>query len=117
MGLIDALQPSSGRSSSYVWGRRRPQHFHIIVTEDGSKVASGGFSRGKAPGVTVSDEALASTGFYGQFWKPPSCLQIALATGQAISRWRGTAVERSASNPHQLWRAPSRSSRAPCSRR
>jgi tellurite resistance protein len=29
----------------------------------------------------------------------PSCLQIARASGHAISRWRGTAVERSASKP------------------
>jgi hypothetical protein len=35
----------------------------------------------------------------------PSCLQIARASRQSISLCRGTAVERSASKPHQLWRA------------
>ncbi|HJS96280.1 MAG TPA: acyl-CoA thioesterase/bile acid-CoA:amino acid N-acyltransferase family protein [Solirubrobacteraceae bacterium] len=71
MGLIDALQTASGQSSSYFWSRQHPGRFRIIVTEDGSKVASGGFSRrGYLPGVTVSNESIAATGFYGQFWRP-----------------------------------------------
>lgn len=72
MGMIDALRPSSGQSSLYFWGGHHPQSFHITVTEDGSKVASGAFSRrGNAPGVTVSNESIAATGFQGQLWRPP----------------------------------------------
>jgi hypothetical protein len=71
MGVIDALQPSSGQSSFYLWDTRHPERFHIIVTDSGSKVASGSFSRsGHAAGVTVRTESLAATGFYGQFWRP-----------------------------------------------
>lgn len=72
MGLVDALQHSSGQNISYFWRGHRPQRFHIIVTEDGSKLAAGGFSRrGYMPGVTVSNETIAAPGFYGQFWRPP----------------------------------------------
>lgn len=72
MGLIDALQSPSGQDTAYFWGRQHAQRFHIIVTDDGSKVASGGFSRrGSAPGVTVTNESIAATGFYGQFWRQP----------------------------------------------
>jgi dienelactone hydrolase len=71
MGLIDTLAPVLGQSGSYVWGGRHPQRFRIIVSEAGSKVASGGFIRsGRAPGVTMSNESIATTGFYGQFWTP-----------------------------------------------
>jgi len=46
--------------------------FQITVTGNGSAVAVGEFSReGAAPGVTVTDESIAATGFFGQFWKPP----------------------------------------------
>ncbi len=45
------------------------------------------------------------------------CRQILRASRKSISRWRGTAVDRSASNPQKLWLPPSRRSRAPCSRR
>ncbi len=70
MGLIDTLE--SGDSGAYFWGHQQPRRFHITVTEDGSEVASGTFSRrGYAPGVTVSSESIADTGFYGQFWRPP----------------------------------------------
>lgn len=72
MGLIDALQPSPGQNGSYFWGRQNARRFHIIVTEDGSTVAAGGFSRlGYVPGVAVSNESISATGFYGQFWRPP----------------------------------------------
>jgi dienelactone hydrolase len=71
MGLIDTLQPASRQSSSYVWGAQHAQRFHIIVSEAGANVASGGFIRsGRAPGVTMSNESIAATGFYGQFWEP-----------------------------------------------
>jgi dienelactone hydrolase len=54
--------------STHFWGNQR---FHIIVTESGSRVAPGGFSRGLGPGVTVSNESISATGFYGRFWRPP----------------------------------------------
>ena len=47
----------------------------------------------------------------------PRSLQILRARPKAISRWRGTAVERSASKPQKLWLPPSRSSAAPWARR
>jgi dienelactone hydrolase len=73
MGLIDALQPASSRATAYYWNVRAPQRFQVMVTEDGSEVAVGEFSRrGTAPGVTVTRESIAATGFFGQFWKPPA---------------------------------------------
>jgi dienelactone hydrolase len=73
MGLIDALQPASSQATAYYWNVRTPQRFQVTVTEDGSKVAAGAFSRGGgAPGVTVTNESIAATGFFGQFWKPPA---------------------------------------------
>jgi hypothetical protein len=72
MGLIDTLQPASGQGTLYYWDLRAPQRFQVTVTEDGSPVAAGEFSRkGAALGVTVTDESIAATGFFGQFWKPP----------------------------------------------
>ncbi len=47
----------------------------------------------------------------------PRSRQISRARRKSISRWRGTAVERSASNPQKLCLPPSRKSWAPCSRR
>jgi len=80
MGLIDSLQPapgqaglSSAQGALYYWNSSKPQHFEIMVTENGSKVAVSTFSRAEtAPGVTVSAESIAATGFFGQFWKPPA---------------------------------------------
>jgi dienelactone hydrolase len=73
MGLIDTLQPASGQPIAYYWNARAPQRFHVTVTEGGSAVAIGQFSRrGAAPGVTVTDQSIASAGFFGQFWKPPA---------------------------------------------
>src|SRR5438093_1488082 len=43
--------------------------------------------------------------------------QILRARRKSISRWRGTALERSASKPQKLWLPPSRKSRAPWARR
>jgi BAAT / Acyl-CoA thioester hydrolase C terminal len=79
MGLIDALKPTpgqaglpSGQAPAYYWARSAPLRFQVRVTEDGSTVAAGAFSRaGAAPGVTASIESIAATGFYGQFWEPP----------------------------------------------
>jgi dienelactone hydrolase len=73
MGLIDTLQPASGQATAYYWNIRTSQRFQVTVTEGGSAVAIGEFSRkGTAPGVTVTDESIAATGFFGQFWKPPT---------------------------------------------
>lgn len=73
MGLIDALHPASSQATAYYWHVRAPQRFQVTVTEDGSEVAVGEFSRGAAgPGVRVTSESLAATGFFGQFWKPPA---------------------------------------------
>ena len=80
MGLIDSLQPapgqaglSSAQGALYYWNSSKPQRFEIMVTENGSKVAVSTFSRAEtAPGVTVSAESIAATGFFGQFWKPPA---------------------------------------------
>jgi hypothetical protein len=72
MGLIDTLQPASGQSTLYYWDVRAPQRFQVTVTGNGSAVAVGEFSReGAAPGVAVTDESIAATGFFGQFWRPP----------------------------------------------
>jgi dienelactone hydrolase len=72
MGLIDTMQPASGRTALYRWKGAQPQRFDITVSEGRSRVASGGFTRrGAAPGVTVRAESIAATGFYGQFWAPP----------------------------------------------
>jgi dienelactone hydrolase len=73
MGLIDALQPTPESPTLYFWNATEPLRFQITVTEGGSTVASGGFDRrGAAPGVTVSTETIAATGFFGQLWKPPA---------------------------------------------
>ena len=65
MGLIDTLQPVSGQSRAYFWGGQRPERFRIIVSEAGSNVASGSFTRrGRAPGVTISNESIAATGLF-----------------------------------------------------
>jgi hypothetical protein len=73
MGLIDTLQPASGQAPAYYWNVRTAQRFQVTVTEDGSAVAVGEFSRkGAVPGVTATDESIAATGFFGQFWKPPT---------------------------------------------
>jgi dienelactone hydrolase len=73
MGLIDALQPAPQQAALYFWDTSQPQHFQLTVTEGGSTVATDGFSRrGAAPGVTVSTETIAATGFFGQFWEPPA---------------------------------------------
>lgn len=73
MGLIDALQPASGNATAYYWNGPASQRFQVTVTEDGSAVASGEFSRkGAAPGVTATDESIAATGFFGRFYRPPA---------------------------------------------
>jgi dienelactone hydrolase len=73
MGLIDAMQPTSAQPALYYWNGAAPQRFQITVTMAGSTVAEAAFSRaGTAPGVTVSTESIAATGFFGQFWKPPA---------------------------------------------
>lgn len=73
MGLIDAMQPTSGQPALYYWNGAAPQRFQITVSMAGSMVAEAAFSRaGSAPGVTVSTESIAATGFFGQFWKPPA---------------------------------------------
>jgi Acyl-CoA thioester hydrolase/BAAT N-terminal region len=64
MGLIDAMQPASGRTALYRWKGAQPQRFDVTVSEGTSRVASGGFTRrGVAPGVTVRAESIAATGF------------------------------------------------------
>ncbi len=71
MGLVNALRPSCGRSAEYFWHGQQPQRFAVRVTEGGQTVAAGSFlRRGAAPGVSVTDESIAATGFYGQFWRP-----------------------------------------------
>jgi dienelactone hydrolase len=73
MGLIDAMQPTSGQATLYYWNPGAPQRFQLTVTEAGATVATAAFSRrAAAPGVTVSSESIAATGFFGQFWKPPA---------------------------------------------
>ena len=47
----------------------------------------------------------------------PRSAQILRASRKSISRWRGAAVERSASKPQKLWLPPSRKSSAPWVRR
>src|ERR1700750_3006705 len=72
MGLIDTMQPGSGRTALYRWKGAQPQRFDVTVSEGTSRVASGRFTRrGVAPGVTVRAESIAATGFYGQFWAAP----------------------------------------------
>jgi len=74
MGLTDTMQPPSGHDTDlyYSWSDGTPGRFQVTVTEDGSTVAGGQFSRaGTAAGVTVSSESIAATGFFGEFWKPP----------------------------------------------
>ena len=73
MGLVDAIQPNPEQSVVYSWAGAAAQGFHVTVIDRGATVATGGFSRAEAaPGVTVSAESIAATGFFGQFWKPPA---------------------------------------------
>jgi dienelactone hydrolase len=78
MGLIDALalvpgqqiQPA-GQAVSYPWNGQVTQDFHLTVTQGGSVIALGGFSRADdGPGVTATGERIAAVGFFGTFWKP-----------------------------------------------
>jgi dienelactone hydrolase len=72
MGLIEAMRPVTAQSQYLYFWSDHPQSFRITVSENGSPIASGAFTRrGFASGVSVKDESIASTGFYGQFWKPP----------------------------------------------
>lgn len=72
MGLMDALRPSSNALTVYAWGPR-PRRFQVTVQQDGSTIARDTFRRRwYRSGVTVTDESLAATGFYGQYWKPPA---------------------------------------------
>lgn len=73
MGLIQTLQAATGPPTLYFWAGPRPQGFYVTVADGGSTVAAGQFRRtGAATGVTVRQEAIAATGFYGQFWRPPA---------------------------------------------
>jgi dienelactone hydrolase len=72
MGLIESMQPASPANSdtAYFWGSA-PQRFTLTVTAAGSTVGTKSFSRrGYSPGVSVQDETLRATGFYGQYWRP-----------------------------------------------
>jgi dienelactone hydrolase len=71
MGLIESMQPASPSKSDavYFWGAS--QGFTLTVTAAGSTIATKSFSRRfTSPGVSVQDETLAATGFYGQYWRP-----------------------------------------------
>lgn len=72
MGLIESMQPASPANSdtAYFWGSA-PQRFTLTVTAAGSTVGTKSFSRrGYSPGVSVRNETLRATGFYGQYWRP-----------------------------------------------
>jgi dienelactone hydrolase len=72
MGLIESMQPAryAGSGGAYFWGSA-PQRFTLTVTAAGSTVATGSFSRRLfSSGVSVQDETLPTTGFYGQYWRP-----------------------------------------------
>ena len=72
MGLVESMQPASPASAdtAYFWGSA-PQRFTLTVTAAGSTVATKSFSRrGLSSGVSVQDETLRATGFYGQYWRP-----------------------------------------------
>jgi dienelactone hydrolase len=79
MGLIDTMRPAPGQAgllpgqaAAYQWDLAAPQRFAVKVTEGGTAVAGGSFSRGMvAPGVTATGESIEATGFYGEFWAPP----------------------------------------------
>lgn len=72
MGLIEAMRPVSGAIARYDW-RGGPHRFDVTLSAGRSRVASGEFvRRWLAPGVKVHNESIATTGFYGQFWKPPA---------------------------------------------
>ena len=71
MGLVDALSPGSLSETGYSWQDGHPQRFTLRVLEDGRTVARGAFSRDTvAPGVSLTRESLAATGFYGEFITP-----------------------------------------------
>ena len=73
MGLIEAMQPVTAQSVEYIWSLRFGLSFQVTVTENGTTVATGAFTRAlSAAGVTHTDETIAGTGFYGQFWQPPA---------------------------------------------
>jgi dienelactone hydrolase len=73
MGLIEAMQPVTAQSVRYIWSLRLGLSFQVTVTENGATVAAGAFTRAlSAAGVTLTDETIAGTGFYGQFWPPPA---------------------------------------------
>ena len=70
MGLIEAMRPLSGASSRYDW-RGGPHRFEVTVSVGRSRIGSSEFvRRWVAPGVAVSNESIAATGFDGQFWMP-----------------------------------------------
>ena len=103
MGLIDALQSvpgKEGEATAYYWNPRAAQRFQVTVTENGSTVATGEFSRSvTTPGVTVSAETIAVAGFYGQFWKPaagspprPAVLEFGGSEGGLDGQLLGAAL-------------------------
>jgi dienelactone hydrolase len=71
MGLIDTMQPQPEQPTAFDWGGA-PFSFRLDVAARGASVATGRFTRIDGPGVTYRNESLAATGFFGQYWTPPS---------------------------------------------
>lgn len=75
MGLIETLRPSAPGSEpqAFFWFGAKTQRFQLSVSEGhGPALAKTTFLRaGAAPGVTLTNETPAKTGFYGQMWSAP----------------------------------------------
>jgi Acyl-CoA thioester hydrolase/BAAT N-terminal region len=100
MGLIDSMSPAAGSSDPCRWTDGTPQGFEVTVSDGGSRLASRIFTRRlSAAGVSVHDESIAATGFYGQFWAPaarsarrPGVLEFGGSEGGLHGRLIGAAL-------------------------
>lgn len=95
---LDSNTPANGRFSGALGAPVGARHAHRrsnLTRVVASQPASGGAQRDPVGGGM------------------PRSAQILRASRKSISRWRGTAVERSASKPQKLWFPPSRNNRAP----
>ena len=71
MGLIELMAASTGSDPAYFWGAN-PQAFQVTAS-DGSAIARTTVERlGFSTGVRVTNETLAATRFFGQYWTPAS---------------------------------------------
>ena len=71
MGLIEFMAASTGTDPAYFWSAN-PQAYQVTAS-DGSATARTTVGRlGLSTGVKVTNERIAATGFFGQYWTPTS---------------------------------------------